>query len=165
MLDSKRDAYDRDATEHSESYMEHRDLYSSAQDPDDIHQNGQTASVIGIRLNVVSKRPQCKTCHLEKLESERNTDDADAVKQPCDCVIKADYKSSQEQPKYVTQKLHGAKIAIFRKSRRDLARDRVQFYSKIARGPPFFRGTASNFPMFLHSVQLLQLCLRAMPGI
>ena len=145
MLDSKRYSHDGQAAEHSESYMEQRYLDSSAENPDNVHQNGQTASVIGIRLNVMSERPQCKTRHLEKLESERNTDDADAVKQPCDCIIKADHKSSQEQPKYVTQKLHGAKIAIFRKSRRDLARDRVQFYSKNARGPYFFDVTPKSW--------------------
>ena len=101
MLDSERYSHDGQATEHSESYMEQRYLDSSAENPDDVHQNGQTASVIGIRLNIVSERPQCNTCHLEKLESERNTDDADAVKQSDECVIKADYKSSQEQPEYV----------------------------------------------------------------
>ena len=80
MLDSERYSHDGQATEHSESYMEQRDLYSTAENPDDVHQNGQTASVIGIRMDIMSERPQCKTCHLEKLESKRNTDDADAEK-------------------------------------------------------------------------------------
>lgn len=98
MLEAERDAYDGDAADYAEGDMEECYLQSAEKDPDYVHDNGETASVVGIGVDVTAERPECEACHLEELESERDAYDGDAEKHAHQCIIKADHKSSCDQP-------------------------------------------------------------------
>ena len=98
MLETERYANDCDAAEGSEEYMEEGYFQSATKDPDHIHYNGEAATIIGVRLNIMSEWPKCKSSHLEQLESERDSDDGDAEDSSHKSIIKADHKSSCNQP-------------------------------------------------------------------
>ena len=65
MLEAERDAYDGDAADYAEGDMEECYLQSAEKDPDYVHDNGETASVVGIGVDVTAERPECEACHLE----------------------------------------------------------------------------------------------------
>ena len=98
MLETERDAYDGDAADDAEADMKKGYLQTSEKDPDYVHDNGETASVVGIGVDVTAERPECEACHLEELESERDSDDGDAEEHYHECIIKADHTSSCDQP-------------------------------------------------------------------
>ena len=98
MLESERDSYDGDAADDSETDVKKGYLQTSEDDPDYVHENGETASVVGVGVYVTAERPEGEACHLEELESERDSYDGDAEKHAHQCIIKADHKSSCDQP-------------------------------------------------------------------
>ena len=57
MLETERNSDDRKAQDGSHCNMEHGYLYTSDEDPYHIHYDGKAAAVIGVRLNVMAKRP------------------------------------------------------------------------------------------------------------
>lgn len=98
MLEAERDAYDGDAADDAETDVEEGNLQSTEKDPDYVHEYGETASVVGVGVYVTAERPECEACHLEELESERDSYDGDAEKHAHQCIIKADHKSSCDHP-------------------------------------------------------------------
>ena len=97
-LHSEWDSYDGDAADDSETDVKKGYLQTSEDDPDYVHENGETASVVGVGVYVTAERPEGEACHLEELESERDSYDGDAEKHAHQCIIKADHKSSCDQP-------------------------------------------------------------------
>ena len=102
MLKTKRDTDDRKAQDGSECYMEHSDLNTSQKYPYYIHEDCETASVIGIRLDLMTERPESETCQLYQLQTERNTDDGDAEKHTHNKIVKAHDKTAEHKPKNVS---------------------------------------------------------------
>lgn len=102
MLHAERDPDNGQAAYYAESDVEHCDFYASEDDPDDIHDDGEAASVVGVGMYVTSERPECKTGHLDELESERDSDDGDAEQDTHQGVIETDHKTSHDQPEYVS---------------------------------------------------------------
>lgn len=114
VLESERDADYRDAAEDAEPQMQERYLYSSKDNPDDVHDNRQTACIIRSGNNVVSERPECKPGNLQKLQSEWDSDYRDAEKYTDDGIVKTDQDASKQQPKYVSYKFHIKCLSMLR---------------------------------------------------
>ena len=76
MLQTERDAYYSNAAEQAEGQMKHCDFNTADQYPYDVHYNGQTTAVICIRLDFTAERPERKNSDLNKLQTERDTDNA-----------------------------------------------------------------------------------------
>jgi len=89
------------AKEGSECKVKHRYLYSSHKDPDHIHYDRQTASVVCIGLNVMAERPEGETGEFDELDAERNADNGDAEQHTYNKVVKADQESAQYEPKNI----------------------------------------------------------------
>ena len=102
MLHAERDSDDGQAACYAESDMEKSDLYSSEDDPDDIHDDGEAAAVVGVGMYVSSERPESKSGHLDELESKRDSDDGDAEQDTHQGIIETDHKASHDQPEYVS---------------------------------------------------------------
>lgn len=98
MLYSEGNADDGQAAENAESDMEHSYFYSSEEDPDNVHQDGQTASVIGSGAYVTSEWPEGKPRHLEQLHTEWYSYDGDTEQDCHEGIIKADHQTTQDQP-------------------------------------------------------------------
>ena len=98
VLQAERDAYDGDAEYDAEPHVQNGDFDATADNPDDVHQNRQATGVIRSRYDVVSERPESKSCHLEKLQSEWNTDDGQAEQQSHNSVIETDQNASEQHP-------------------------------------------------------------------
>ena len=102
MLHAERDSDYGQAACYAESDMEKSDLYSSEDDPDDIHDDGEAAAVVGVGMYVSSERPESKSGHLDELESKRDSDDGDAEQNTHQGIIETDHKASHDQPEYVS---------------------------------------------------------------
>ena len=50
----------------------------------------------------MAERPQCESCKLYELQSERDADDRDAEKDSHDKVIKADDETAEHEPEDVS---------------------------------------------------------------
>ena len=98
MLEAEWYSYYGDAADDAEADMKKGYLQTSEDDPDYVHDNGETASVVGIGVYVTAERPECEACHLDELEAERDAYDGDAENHAHQCIIKADHKSSCDQP-------------------------------------------------------------------
>lgn len=112
MLQTERYSDDGDAECDSQADVCKGDLDSSDQYPDDIHDDGQTSGVIRTGGDVVAERPECQTCHLEQLHSERYSDDGDAEHQTYDCIVQADEEASEYSPDYVAYEFHFLKVSV-----------------------------------------------------
>jgi hypothetical protein len=102
MLQTERNADYRKTQERSECKMNRCDLDTSHEDPDHIHYDRQTASVIGIRLYLMAERPESESRQLDELKTERDTDYRDAEQQTYDKVVKADKEAAKYKPKDVS---------------------------------------------------------------
>ena len=102
MLHTERYTYDRKTQEYSEGKVQHCYFHTSHKNPDNVHDDGKTASVIGIRLNVTAERPERKACQLYELKAERDTDYRDAEQKSDDKVVKADEEAAEHKPKDVS---------------------------------------------------------------
>lgn len=94
MLYSERYSDDGDAEGYSQAYVCKGDLDSSYQYPDDVHDDAQASCVVRAGGDVVAERPECQTCHLEQLHSERYSDDGDAERQTDYRVVQTDEEAS-----------------------------------------------------------------------
>lgn len=98
MLQAERYAYYGDTADKPEGEMDCRDLKAEDKDPDHVHYNGQAASVIRVRHDVIPERPKGEFAHLEQLQAERYADDRDAEQQPCEEIAQRDQQSSEHKP-------------------------------------------------------------------
>ena len=98
MLESEWYADDGQAAGDTEAQMEQGDLDASEDYPDDVHDHNQTAGVIRTGDYFMTERPERQPCHLEKLQSEWNTDDGQAEQQSHNSVIETDQNASEQQP-------------------------------------------------------------------
>lgn len=96
MLQAERDAYDGDAAGDTEAQMEQGNLDASEDYPDDVHDHSQTAGVIRPGDYFMSERPESNSCHLEKLQSEWNTDDGQAEQQSDNGIVETDQDASHQ---------------------------------------------------------------------
>jgi len=102
VLNAEGDAHDGDAEQQTAHQVKRRNLPPAQQDPDDVHDNGQTAGLIGTVHQFMAERPQGVCSQLEELHAERNADDGDAHQQPHDVVDNGYDDPSQDEPEYVT---------------------------------------------------------------
>lgn len=98
MLESEWYADDGQAAGDTEAQMEQGNLDASEDYPDDVHDHSQTAGVIRPGDYFMTERPERQPCHLEKLQSEWNTDDGQAEQQSHNSVIETDQNASEQQP-------------------------------------------------------------------
>lgn len=112
MLQAERDADDGQAACYAETQMEQGNLDASAKYPDYVHDHSKTAGVIGTGHDFASEWPQRKSCYLEQLQSERDTDDGDAEQQSHHSIVEAYYDASKEEPEYVTDEFHFQNICL-----------------------------------------------------
>lgn len=88
MLETERNSDYSYAAEESEAQMQHGYFDSTDQYPYNIHDYGQAASVIGIRLDFTSERPKCKDTDFYKLYTEWYTDYSQAEEKADNHIVK-----------------------------------------------------------------------------
>lgn len=111
MLQTERYSDDGDAECDSQADVCKCNLDSSYQNPDDVHDDAQTSGVVRTGGDIVAERPECQTCHLEQLHSERYSDDGDAERQTDYRVVQADEEASEYRPNYIAYEFHFLKIS------------------------------------------------------
>ncbi len=102
MLEAERNSDNRYAEEDSEAQMHQSNLNTSDKNPYYIHYERQAASVIGVRLDFMSERPEREARELYQLESERDSDNCYAEEYSHNKIVEADQKSAEYHPQNVS---------------------------------------------------------------
>jgi len=104
VLDTEWDADDGQAAGDTESEVKQCYLDATQKYPQNIHKDTQAPIVILTGSDFTPEGPECKSCHLQKLEPERDTYDGAAEKQPHDSIVDRYYKSAEQKPDFILHK-------------------------------------------------------------
>ena len=106
MLLAEGDADDGDAADEAKHSMHGGNLPPTREDPDDVEHGVETSATVLLLYHLVPEGPQRKGTELHQLHTEGNADNGDAEQQPDKPIQEGHDKSTQNDPKDVSEKFH-----------------------------------------------------------
>lgn len=86
--------------------MNHGNLPPAQKNPDEVHNNGYAARLVGAVNQFMAKGPQGVSPQLEQLHPEGYADDGDAHQQTHDVIDDGDEDTAKNKPEYVAEQTH-----------------------------------------------------------
>ncbi len=110
MLQSERYANDSDAKHRAQHQMGKANADAADKNPNDIHQNGQTAAIRWRTAYFTAKRHQSYQGKFQSLQPERDTDNRNHKYQARNDVFQKNQQAAQYYPQDIQQNIHTTEL-------------------------------------------------------
>lgn len=103
---AERDADNRDTEDYPEKEMGQEYPYSSDEEPDDIHEEGEATATLWDVYHLTAERPEGQHSEFQGLYPERNSDDRDKQTYAGYKVFQCDEETAEQDPDNISKNFH-----------------------------------------------------------